>query len=352
MLVPLKRWAGSLFLVVFLCGFAAAVLFGGTVQTLPGYRVGAPAPGASTDTERAPELEVIPAAYRTEQTSFAVAAGEDTLRYRVFGLFVMPGEALPFRITGAAEPEAFAFEPSGGTTAERAGGWTWTAPAEPGVVPIRIVDERSGELMRLNVFVMQPFGHDTAALDGYRIGNYERVPLRNDPVYNPPEGFVRVTPENHDLLVAPHFTLGQFLCKQASDWPKYLVLDESLLLKLELILRRVNERGIAARTLHVMSGYRTPFYNRSIGNETSYSRHLFGDAADIFVDDDEDGRMDDLTGDGEVTRADAALLADIAQSVSADPEFSGLLGGTGIYGPAPHRGPFVHVDVRGSAATW
>ena len=29
-----------------------------------------------------------------------------------------------------------------------------------------------------------------------------------------------------------------------------------------------------------------------------------------------------------------------------------LVGGLGIYGPAPHRGPFIHVDVRGEAARW
>ena len=47
-----------------------------------------------------------------------------------------------------------------------------------------------------------------------------------------------------------------------------------------------------------MSGYRTPFYNRSIGNQTRFSRHVYGDAADIYADDDGDGKMDDLDGDG------------------------------------------------------
>jgi len=29
-----------------------------------------------------------------------------------------------------------------------------------------------------------------------------------------------------------------------------------------------------------------------------------------------------------------------------------FIGGLGIYGPKPHRGPFVHVDVRGFRARW
>ena len=29
-----------------------------------------------------------------------------------------------------------------------------------------------------------------------------------------------------------------------------------------------------------------------------------------------------------------------------------FVGGLGIYGPAPHRGPFVHVDTRGEPVRW
>jgi hypothetical protein len=36
--------------------------------------------------------------------------------------------------------------------------------------------------------------------------------------------------------------------------------------------------------LTIMSGYRTPFYNRAIGNVPN-SRHVFGGAADFYIDD-------------------------------------------------------------------
>lgn len=69
-----------------------------------------------------------------------------------------------------------------------------------------------------------------------------------------------------------------------------MLLTTRLLLKLELLLDAFRERGIDAETLFVMSGYRTADYNRLIGNTTSYSRHAYGDAADVFVD--RDGVMD------------------------------------------------------------
>jgi len=104
------------------------------------------------------------------------------------------------------------------------------------------------------------------------------------------------------MPVSPHFKLGQFLCKQPGGFPKYLVLDEILVLKLELILEELNRRGHAADTLHIMSGYRTPYYNKAIGN-VDYRRHLWGKAADIFIDAaPADDMMDDLNRDGAVDK--------------------------------------------------
>ena len=111
-------------------------------------------------------------------------------------------------------------------------------------------------------------------------------------------------------------------------------------------------RGIAASTFRIMSGYRTPYYNRRVGNETSYSRHVYGDAADIYVDEDGDGRMDDLDRDGRVTLGDARVLARVVESMSdrwGDDRFEG---GLGFYGATRSHGPFVHVDTRGWRARW
>jgi hypothetical protein len=130
------------------------------------------------------------------------------------------------------------------------------------------------------------------------------------------------------------------------------MLNERLLIKLEAILERLNRRGIAAHTLQVMSGFRTPFYNRAIGNRTSLSRHHYGDAADIFVDEDGNGKMDDLNGDHACDDRDAAFLREIAAEIDLTTNRSALIGGLSLYGETAHRGSMVHVDTRGRPARW
>jgi uncharacterized protein YcbK (DUF882 family) len=188
-------------------------------------------------------------------------------------------------------------------------------------------------------------------LNGYRIGTYPARPLKNNPIYERPRGFIAVTKDNADTRITPHFKLKQFICKQQSNYPHYVVLNEELLLKLELILERLNKLGFPAETLHVMSGYRTPFYNKSIGN-VEYSLHQWGRAADIFVDDDENGLMDDLSKDGKVDVKDAIVLRDLIQTLFAENKNAHLAGGVGLYSATAAHGPFVHVDARGYSAKW
>nr|WP_281388626.1 D-Ala-D-Ala carboxypeptidase family metallohydrolase [Litorivivens lipolytica] len=183
------------------------------------------------------------------------------------------------------------------------------------------------------------------------MGNYPQEAYRGFEAYEPPEGFIEVTPALFDVYLSPHFQLKQFLCKQAAvDGKQFMVFRPELMLKLETILQKLNERGIAADTLFIMSGYRTPHYNHSIGNR-KYSRHIYGGAADFFVDvSPRDGRMDDLNGDGRIDRKDAALVYDMIEGLSR--EHGWLTGGLGEYGSSSSHGPFVHVDVRGHRARW
>ena len=127
---------------------------------------------------------------------------------------------------------------------------------------------------------------------------------------------------------------------------------ERLFLKLELILERVTDQWIYADNFAIMSGYRTPYYNRAIGN-VPYSRHIYGDAADIFIDMREPrGTMDDLNGDGRSDHRDAAVLCEIIEELYDLPWYEPLIGGLGLYRERAHRGPFVHIDTRGTLARW
>ncbi len=190
---------------------------------------------------------------------------------------------------------------------------------------------------------------------GYRVGYWpgERTGNRSAR-YLLPDGFIEVTPENADLPISTSFRLRDFLTHdQGNVWPKVLVLRLPLLDKLELIAQALEARGRPA-ALRVMSGFRTPQYNAlgvgRLGGRARDSRHMYGDAADIYVDADGDGRMDDLDHDGRVTVRDAGWLARVADRVES--EYPAMTGGIGVYRANPVHGPFVHVDVRGTPARW
>jgi len=125
-----------------------------------------------------------------------------------------------------------------------------------------------------------------------------------------------------------------------------------LLQKLEMVLAALHENKPEVTRFTVMSGYRTPSYNRAIGNG-QYSFHVWGGAADVFVDMNGNGRMDDLNGDGRVDREDAVWLSNFVDNLERRGHFADhLIGGIGIYGPNAVRGPFVHIDARGFKARW
>src|SRR6266446_224098 len=110
-------------------------------------------------------------------------------------------------------------------------------------------------------------------------------------------------------LSSRHFRLHDFLTKdQPNVWPKYLLLNPKLLDKLELTIQQLEASGHYVRHVTVMSGFRTPQYNHTGGNtegRANLSRHMYGDASDIFVDNDGNGMMDDLNGDHRVDVRDA-----------------------------------------------
>lgn len=195
-----------------------------------------------------------------------------------------------------------------------------------------------------------------ASWRGYRVGFWpgERPATRHRARYVLPAGFLEITPTNQDRPLSTHFRLRDFLTHdQVNIWPKVLVIRLSLVDKLELIGDALEALGRPA-DIRVMSGFRTPEYNaRGVGRRGGRardSRHMYGDAADIYVDADGDGRMDDLDRDGRVTVRDARWLAAVAAQVDA--EHPMVTGGIGVYRANAAHGPFVHVDTRGTPARW
>lgn len=272
---------------------------------------------------------------------------------RVRALTALPGETVTLEVVDHGPGSGYVARPAAGRIVPLGTGrWAWTAPLAPGLYPIQVVAPDGGDSVTLQAFVVVPYDRlQGDLLNGYRIGRYPEKPLRGLAGYRLPAGFVEVTPENEDVLVSPHFRLKQFLCKQPAGSRRYVVLNERLLVALEYVLERVNAAGYRATTLHIMSGYRTPAYNRSLGN-VRYSQHQWGAAADIFIDENGDGVMDDLNGDGRSDFRDAEVLYRLIDSAAARPEGQGLIGGIGKYPSTAAHGPFVHVDVRDGKARW
>lgn len=172
--------------------------------------------------------------------------------------------------------------------------------------------------------------------------------------YATPRGFIQVTPENKNAPVSEHFELKDFLTHdQPNVWPKYLVLETRNVDKLELVLADLARRGVNTAGVTVMSGFRTPQYNvggGQTGGRAGLSRHMYGDAADIFIDNDHNGVMDDLNRDGRVDIGDSRFILESVERVEHDhPE---LVGGAGTYIACCGHGPFIHIDSRGYRARW
>jgi hypothetical protein len=310
-------------------------------------------------------------AFDAGRAGFTIKYKDETSPYRVCAVFLMPGEILEIKIAGhergrfrldlpanaradtsrPAEPDTGAGSSSGSLSGSLS--WTWKAPDSAGLYPLRVSRDSSRDTILLNAFVMVPASEiKDGYLRGYHIGDYPKSLLKGLEFYRPPQGFVRVDRETVNAKLSPHFTLGQFLCKQSAALPAFLLIKERLVLKLELVLEKTNEEGYACETFHVMSGYRTPFYNRLIGN-VKFSAHQFGGAADIFIDaSPKDGEMDDLNRDGRQDGEDSELLFNLVDRMSVNEYFLPYLGGIGKYSKNRSHGAFVHVDVRGFRAVW
>ncbi|MEO8383307.1 MAG: hypothetical protein ABI779_26860 [Acidobacteriota bacterium] len=234
----------------------------------------------------------------------------------------------------------------------------FTAPEQSGIYEFMVeLNKVSSAIQDMSIVTLVPISKKSAGRIGqYQLGSWpwESGGTPRSERYAAPRGFIEVTRENQDFHVSEHFRLRDFLTKgQQNVWPKYLVLEPRLIDKLELTIQELQRQGVKVTGVHVMSGFRTPQYNHTGGNvagRANLSRHMYGDAADVYVDNNGDGRPDDITGDGRVTTADAEKFAAAAETV--EKRHRALVGGIGIYEPCCGHGPFTHVDVRGIRARW
>lgn len=262
-------------------------------------------------------------------------------------------------ITGDAPAAAYVTDAAVEALAARARGASGKLRVKP-VLPGE-VDRALGAISDFAQVTLMPFSaKQRGRIGSYLVGSWPGERGGRGPAKAPteryanPRGFIQVTPQNQDTRVSEHFRFRDFLTKsQPSIWPKYLVLEMRLIDKLELVLKDLASRGVDVQGIKVMSGFRTPAYNEGGGNtagRAGLSRHMYGDAADVFIDNDGNGTMDDLNRDGRVDIRDARFIEESVNRVER--EHPDLIGGAGMYVACCGHGPFIHIDTRGYRARW
>jgi hypothetical protein len=276
--------------------------------------------------------------------------------------FALPGRSTEFPVEVSGDPSSlsYAWVPARDTSADGevrpVNGSSFVAPSQPGFYHLAIVRGTTRQIVsEPTLAVMVPFEQKVGAtLNGYRIGTYLAERLRH---HDHPAGFLQVNESDVALRVSKHLRLGDFITHdQANVWPKYVALNPRLLDKLELVLAKVGGRTTTLAQVtggdaddddaqdvafDVHSGFRTPAHNGGVRRAAKDSRHQYGDAADVAIDAD---------GDGRVTVKDEAIVARAVEQV--EKEHPDLIGGLGLYTSRRYRTPYVHIDTRGKKSRW
>lgn len=259
----------------------------------------------------------------------------------------LPSARLAIPLELSAPPGALSYDwiPVGGVSpveVARPLNGPMIVPSVPGFYHLAIISDGDRRIVdSVTVGVLTPFTEKRgSSINGYRIGFYRGE--RAGDFDEAPTGFLEVREDDLEMPVSRHLTIRDFITHDdQATWPKYVAMEPKLLDKLELVFVEVmRERGRSGSTVDVdvHSGFRTPLHNRRVPRAAGDSRHQYGDAADVAVD---------ANGDGRVTIADITLIARAVETVERKhPE---LVGGLGTY-----RGgsPYAHIDVRGRKARW
>jgi uncharacterized protein YcbK (DUF882 family) len=266
--------------------------------------------------------------------------------------FAMPSAEIQYPLDVHGDPTALQYEwvrlgETVGTGAARPLlGAAVLTPAKAGFYRLCLVrgDHRQ-TVDGLTLAVLVPFkDKEGQMLNGYRIGTYLAEKIAGN--QTPPEGFLEITERDVDLPISKHLKVSDFLTHDDQQtWPRYAAVSPRLLDKLELVVTEITRwyGGAAPVSLgiDVHSGFRAPAHNSRIARAARDSQHQYGDAADVVID---------ANGDGRYTALDSRLVGLAVEIVEL--KHPDLVGGLGIYTSGHSATTYVHIDARGTRARW
>lgn len=268
--------------------------------------------------------------------------------------FALPGERVEYPLEVSGDPSTLTYQwvrladSSVASASRQLAGADVVAPDAAGFYQLALL--RGGERTIVNgmtLTVLVPFARKLGTtLNGYEIGEYvaERLGARKT---ERPAGFVEIEQDELDLPITKHLRMADFVAHDGQQgWPRYAAVNPRLLDKLELVMAQIalwrgGPDSQVQIALDVHSAFRTPLYNRAVKRSARDSRHQYGDAADVTID---------ANGDGRFTLADSKLVVLAVEAVErSHPD---LVGGLGLYTSRRFQTPYVHIDARGRRARW
>lgn len=267
--------------------------------------------------------------------------------------FALPGESVEYPLDVHGDPTALSYswvrngETASAQPTQPLNGADVRAPVKPGFYRLALVRGDKRRIVEgLTIAVLVPFkDKEGAMLNGYRIGTYLQERLGTG--QEPPEGFLEINQSDVNLPISKHLTVGDFLNHDSQEtWPRYAAVSPRLLDKLELVISELarwhgGTVDNVQLALDVHSGFRAPDHNRTIARAARDSQHQYGDAADVAID---------ANGDGKYTTMDSRMVGLAVEIVEL--KHPDLVGGLGIYTSGHTRTTYVHIDARGKRARW
>jgi uncharacterized protein YcbK (DUF882 family) len=267
--------------------------------------------------------------------------------------FALPNQTVEYPLDVHGDPTALSYswvrtgETAQADSARQLDGAQLQVPARPGFYRLALVRGSKRRIVDgLTVAVLVPFkDKEGAMLNGYRIGTYLAEKIAGE--QEPPDGFLEINEKDVDLSISKHLKVGDFLNHDSQEtWPRYAAVSPRLLDKLELVISELARwHGGTVDNVHlaldVHSGFRAPDHNRQIARAARDSQHQYGDAADVAID---------ANGDGKYTAMDSRMVGLAVEIVEL--KHPDLVGGLGMYTSGHTRTTYVHIDARGKRARW